>query len=289
MAETTPHRPLPGSGPVEQNLADAFEAAWRTLAPSGMSREHYHAACEAYRTSYIVHQRGVDHGARAIAADEAARLPDNPADYEAFEYVYHGLDAVRAILARSDPLAFVTWHHGAQHHTDYAVARIVPTTAIFTLRTFQHGRFFTYPMLGSRTLTLVKMDRFLRGGRPILYYVDGVPLGETAVLPVLGLSCRLCTGPVRVLQAIPGLHLVPVSKYLRPNKVIEVFFHPPVRPPGALGAMSATEVLAALVSRLECDQREHAPEQTMWWFASYREQLAREISARRVRARRVAP
>jgi hypothetical protein len=262
----------------------AFLRVWWTLARR-TTPWTYLRRTFVYR-AYLRTGRSTAHGTRVIGPDEAAELPDNSARYETFTYSYEGLDDVKALIADGKPLAFVTWHHGACWHLPYAIARVLPRTAIFTRLTFQFGKVFSYSMLGAGVLGLLKMARFLEEGRPIIYHLDGVPLGHTVRLRVLGSSSRLSTGPIQVMRSIPGMRLVPVTAYYAGGTRVETIFHRPRPASDHLPLMSDREVLVSLLTLLERDQRERAPEQVMWRFALHRERVAQRTEAERALRRR---
>ncbi len=251
-----------------------FRIVHARLAP-GMPENRYKAAVGAYERFFRGSVEPTMHGERVITPDEIGDFPDNAADYENFTYRYKGLDAVRETIAAKFPVAFVVWHHGARMHADYAVARVLPETAIFSRRTFQYGRVFSIPMAGAPALNLVRMNRFLRDGRPIYYYLDGAPLGGTVRLPMLGIMSNMSTGPLRVMAAVAGTHIVPVSNYYGAGKSVEIIFHPPLPPPDRLPAMPVAEIMAQLLDYLEADQRRHGPTQVMVPYLRHRERLAR--------------
>jgi lauroyl/myristoyl acyltransferase len=204
-----------------------------------------------------------------------ARIPDNSADFAHLTFSYKGLDEVKTMLADGIPLVFITWHQGACGR-NYGIALALPETAIFTRETFQYGRVLSHSMLRAKGLSLVKIERFLREGRPVKYSIDGIPLGDTVRLPVLGVPSDLSTAPIRVMRSVEGLRLVPVTAYYRDGYAIDIIFHPPFPPPEQLPGMSDREVLEALISFLERDLMERGPEQVRWRFFGHREQLAKQ-------------
>ena len=171
---------LPKTG---AQLLRAFLGVWWTLSRRTPPWTYLYRSV-VYRR-YLMTVRPTIHGTRLITPGEAASLPDNSSDYENFAYSYDGLEDVKSMLTDGKPLAFVAWHHGASSHAPYAIARVLPETALFTRKTFQLGKIFTYSMLGAGPLSLVKMARFLEEGRPVRFSVDGPPLGHTVRLPVL--------------------------------------------------------------------------------------------------------
>ena len=213
-------------------------------------------------------------------------MPDNSAVYEQLVYSYDGLDEVKAMLADGKPVAFVTWHHGARQHAEYGIARVLPQTAFFSRDTLQFGKTFTCSMAAAGALSLVKMERFLRDGRPIHYYFDGAPLGVTVRLPVLGYPSNLSTAAIRTIRSVDGLRLIPVTAYYRGTTAAHITFHCSVPRFERFPDMSDREVLRSLVELLECDQREQAPEQVMWWFMADRQQRADDVAAQRAFSRR---
>ncbi len=203
------------------------------------------------------------HGTRLIGPAEAAGIPDNSTDYEHFTFSYHGLDEVKAMLAEGTPLVFIAWHQGASVR-NYGIARVLPETAIFTQETFQLGKIFSHSMLRAKGLSLVKIERFLRERRPVKYTLDGPPLGRTVRLPMFGIPSDFAAAPIQVMRSVEGLRFIPLTAYYRDGASIELFFHPPFPAPEDLPGMSDREVLEALLSYLERDLAEKAPEQVRW-------------------------
>lgn len=255
-------------------LSQVFQAVWQRLAPD-VPAERFRAAVDAHEKTSLARVRLTSHGTRLIGPEEAARLPDNSADYQPVTFRYDGLDAVKAMIADGAPLAFVTWHHGARHHADYGIASALPQTAIFTRITFQYGKVFSFPMLKAQALALVQMNRFLQDGRPICYYLDGPPLGTAVPLSILGVPSNLSTTPIRIIKSVAGVRMVPVTNYYRDDNVVEYIFHPPVPNPDLLAQMSEADILAALLSFLEQDHLKRGPEQVMLNFLLQRELAAR--------------
>jgi lauroyl/myristoyl acyltransferase len=270
--------PTPTAAEIEE-LKRIFFSVWRTLAPERQPGAYYESI-RAFQESYLQSQKRTFHGTKPIGPTEAAALPDNSADYETVTYRYAGLETVKAAVAAKLPVFLIGWHHGAIHHLDYAVARALPEIAIFVRYTLQYGRVFSIPMEGASALTLLRMDRFLRDGRPILTYIDGPPEGATVEVPLLGVPARFAVGPIRLARAIAGSCIVPVTHFLRPGRVVEVAFHPPV-PPERLPAMAESDIVAAVLATLEADLRRDAPEQVLLQFIQRREAVARKAEARR--------
>jgi lauroyl/myristoyl acyltransferase len=206
---------------------------------------------------------------------DTARLPDNSAEFAHLIFSYKGLDEVKAMIAERVPLVLITWHQGA-FGRNYGIARALPETAIFTRETFQYGKVFSHSMLRAKGLSLVKIERFLREGRPVKYSIDGIPLGAAVRLPVMGVPCDLSTAPIRVMRSVEGVRFVPVTAYYRNGFAIDLLFHPPFPPPERLPEMSDREVLEALISFLERDLMEQGPEQIRWRFFGHRERLAKK-------------
>ncbi len=215
------------------------------------------------------------HGTRLIGPAEAAGIPDNSRDYDHITYSYRGLKEVKAMIADGTPLVFITWHQGASGR-NYGIARVLPETAIFTRATFQYGKVFSHSMLRAKGLSLVKIERFLREGRPVKYTIDGVPLGQTVRLPMFGIPCDFATAPIQIMRSVAGLRFIPLTAYCRDGNSIELIFHPPYPPPEDLPGMSDREVLEALISYLERDLSEQAPEQVRWRIIAGLEQLANQ-------------
>ena len=274
-----PENPPPHTAAELEEFKRVFISVWRTLAPS-REVQAYYDAIRTFQLSYLPSQKRTVHGTKPIDPAKAATLPDNSADYETVTYRYAGLDPVKAAVAAGLPMFLVGWHHGAIHHLDYAVARAIPEIAIFARYTLQYGRVFSIPMEGASALTLLRMDRFLRDGRPILTYIDGPPEGATVELPLLGVPARFAVGPIRLARAISGARIVPVSHFIRSDRVVEIAFHPPV-PPERLPAMSESDIVAAVLATLEADLRRDAPEQVLLQFVQRREAVARKAEAQR--------
>jgi lauroyl/myristoyl acyltransferase len=270
--------PTPTEAEVEE-FKRIFVSVWRTLAPSHEPGPYFESI-QAFQQSYLRSQRRTFHGTKPIEPAKAAAARDNSADYENATYRYTGLESLKDAVASKRPVFLFGWHHGAIHHLDYAVARVLPEIAIFARYTLQYGRVFSIPMEGAGALSLLRMDRFLREGRPVLTYIDGPPEGATVAMPLLGVPARFALGPIRVARAIAGAQIMPVSHVLRPGRTIEVAFHPPV-PPEQLSAMSESEIIAAVLAALEADLRRDAPEQVLLQFIQRREAVARIADARR--------
>jgi len=246
-----------------------FMAVRNRLAPDVPPQDYFNAQNEYIRRmNGRVRVRGF--GTRIITPEEAVRISDNSADYEDIKYRYRGVDKVRSIMAEGQPLVFVVWHNGAQHHGDYGIARIFPQIALFTHFTHQYGKVFSYPMNGRRqAFSLVKMDRFLRDGRPVLYYLDGPPLGKTIELSLLGVPSRISTAPIELFRSVDGLQIIPVTRYYSGEDEVQFTFHYS-RDIDQLLSRTTREVLNFLLGCLERDQLENAPEQVMWRRLCYR-------------------
>jgi hypothetical protein len=270
MAET----PNPPSQEQIRELQRLLVSVWRAVAP-GMPTLEYGNAIIAFEQAYLRLGKRTVHGTRLIGPDEAASLPDNSADYENMSYLYTGLEPVKAMIADRIPVLFVAWHHGAFNHLDYSIARVLPEVAIFARYTFQYGRVFSYPMLGSGALSLLRLDRFLREGRPSLIYIDGPPQGVTVELPLLGIPANFAIGPIRTVRRIDGVRIVPVTHYWRAGETIEVTFHPAVPAPDRVAQMSERDIIAALLAFLQDDLKRKAPEQVFLRLMSRREAMAR--------------
>ena len=211
----------------DKMLETAFRTVWQNVARQ-VSQQNYMNANRAYR-KYFGLVSAKEFGARILSEDEAASLPDNSSDYESMEYAYSGLENVRAMLDKGEAVAFVTWHHGARQHADYAILRVLPETVIFTRKTFQYGKIFSYPMLKGQALSLLKMERLLEEGRPILYYLDGAPLGDTIQLPTFGIPSNFSTSPINSICSVKDVKIIPVTNYYRSGDTVEVIFHPPLQ------------------------------------------------------------
>jgi len=197
--------------------------------------------------------------------------PTRPAGYEAVSYRYKGLRSARAAIAAGVPLFFAAWHHGAVAHLDYGILRVLPETAVFTWRKLQYGRFSSIPIRGDAPFSVFRMYRLLSDGRPVLCYVDGLPLGNTVAHTILGLPAKLPIAPVRALRSLPGARIVPVAACLRDGNVVEIRFHPPTP---RLKDMTDRDILDSTLSCLEKDLRERGPEQAGLDFLINREYLA---------------
>jgi hypothetical protein len=270
-----PSDPQPVS---EEEQLQAFLAVWRTLAPSIPARDYY-SHVKSYQDTYRNLVTPTVHGTRFIDADKAADFADNSAQYERVVYRYDGLEAVNALLAAKLPVAFVTWHHGAIQHLDYGVVRVLPTTAVFTRRTFQYGRVFSVPMLGAGGFALLRLRRYLGDGRPILYYVDGAPIGQTVRLPMIGVPSDLAIAPVTIIKSVERVQLVPVTHSFRKGGIVEITFHPPTPPPEQLAAMTERDIFAALITLFENDRREQGPEQVLVQYLPFRARLGQNTGA----------
>lgn len=253
-----------------------FRAVWQTVARD-MPMQDYSDANREFAASGVMKNLATVHGARLIGAEEAAGLGDNSADYETVTYNYSGLDEVRALVASKRPVALVGWHHGARQHSDYGIARVLPETAIFTRRTFQYGKVFSFPMLKAPALGLARMNGFLRDGRPVFHYLDGVPLGRTVQLQMLGVTANLATAPLSIIRSVEGVRIIPVTNYYRGGNIVDYIFHHDWPGFERAGEMSEVDLLAALLEFLEQDLRRRGPEQVLVEFLLHRERLAREM------------
>jgi hypothetical protein len=247
----------------QQAMQYALHKAWETLAP-GTSLQAYSEANHRFRQYLFGFKVGGNFGSRVISPAEAAKIPDNSILYENMSYQYVGLYQTRNLLDKGLPLAFVTWHHGARRHADYALSRVLPQTAIFTRKTFQYGKVFSYPMHKSRALSLVRMQRFLTEKRPILYYLDGTPLGNCTELKILGVLSRISATPIKIIRAVKGIHLVPVTSYYKPGNKVITIFHSPLADAVLQPSKTDGDVLAELLKYLEDDLRKRAPVQALW-------------------------
>jgi lauroyl/myristoyl acyltransferase len=258
-------------------LEATFRTVWKSVAKQ-VPLQDYLNANQGYR-KYFELVSAKDFGARILSEEEVASLPDNSSDYESVEYAYSGLENVRAMLDDGEAVAFVTWHHGARQHADYALLRVFPETVIFTRKTFQYGKIFSYPMLKGQALSLLKMERLLEESTPILYYLDGPPLGKTIQLPMFGILSSFSTSPIVSICSIKGVKIIPVTNYYQKDNTVKVIFHPPLQSQQPLNEVNEKDVLSTLVKHLEADQRKRAPEQVMWWFLPRREQIAQQMKS----------
>ena len=193
-------------------------------------------------------------------------IPDNSADYKIFSYAFEGLGQVRSVIADKTPTAFILWHHGAQVHAEYAMAQVLPETAYFSSYVFQYGKIFTYAIYKAKNLSLLKMQRFLCDGRAVCLHLDSPPLGETTSLKIFGVPADLSTGPIKIIQSVKGIRLVPVTSYYSKNKSVKIIFHVDFPEKNNLPHLSTRDLMASLIRFFEQDQRNRAPEQVMWWF-----------------------
>lgn len=229
-----------------------------------MKTEDYWEANLKFRQYLFGFKVGGELGSHVISPAEAAKIPDNSILFENMDYQYVGLHQTKNMLDKGLPLAFITWHHGARRHADYALSRVLPQTAIFTRKTFQYGRVFSYPMHKSQALSLVRMQRFLADGRPILYYLDGIPLGNCAELKILGVLSKVSTAPINIIRQVKNVHIVPVTNYYQPGNKVLTIFHPPLDDPVLQPSKTDGDVLAELLKYLEDDLRKRAPVQVLW-------------------------
>lgn len=246
--------------------------AWFRIAPDTPLQEFFNATNE-YREWMFEQIEPQNLGTRLFTPEEIARLPDNSADYETLEYRYRGIEEVKALLSAGKPLVFMVWHHGAQQHGDYGISRVFPQTAFFTNHTFQYGKICSYPMQNRAAFSLVRMERFLSEGRPVSYYLDGPPLGNTIELPLLGVPSKISTAPFELFRSIKGLEIVPVTRYYRNRERVEFIFHRPLGP-DRFHSMTTPETVVHLLALLEQDLKENAPEQVAWRILHRRNWLA---------------
>ena len=258
-------------------LANAINSAWRALAPT-VPAKSYLDAVTAFQKVYVSSMSPPHLGNRVIGPEEAAKLPDNSAIYETVSYRYQGIDAVRTAIAERVPLMFVAWHHGAIHHVNHGIARVLPQTAIFTRWAYQFGRVVTYPMHGPGAFTLLRMDRFLREGRPVSFFIDGPAFGKVVRLSIFGLPADFALGPIHVACSVEGARIVPITHYLRAGNTVEITFHPPTPATGRLAEMSERDVIELLLTLFEQDLRLNAPEQVLPQFLVHREVIVRDES-----------
>jgi len=228
-------------------------------------------------------------GPQKISPDEAEKIPSNSEHYDNLSYEYRGLAKIKSMLEERIPIAFLTWHHGAFHHVTYAIARTLPQVAIFTFPTYQYGKVFSYSMDKNQALSLIKMDRFLNEGRPILYHIDGLPLGKCITLKILGVETRLSTAPIKIIRGVKDVRIIPVtSYYVEKGEVDQVntTFHDPLPSQNMLKQMTDREVLTSLIDHFEKDLCENAPEQVSMTLFVSREQFAKEVSLKRINERK---
>jgi hypothetical protein len=211
--------------------------------------------------------------------DEAKAVLDNSAMYENYSYQYHGVDAVRAMFSDPAPIMFAAWHHGAIHHVCYGVTRLFTQTAVFTRWKYQYGRVFSIPMQGPGAFTLMRMDRFLREGRPIFVFVDGPPFGQVVQLPIFGVLCNFALGPIHIVRSVEGARIVPVTHYVRDRNTIDIAFHSPFPEHGRLSDMSESDTIGSLLGLLERELRRNAPAQALPEFLLHRQEIVRATSS----------
>jgi len=264
----------------EKYINQAFLQVWKLLAPE-ISSQAYLKASHEYRKLISGFNRPKHFGNRIVTREEAREIQDNSAFYEDYTYIYEGLESVQEMVSAEKPVVFALWHHGAIHHNDYGISRVFPQLAIFTKFTFQYGKVFSFPTGKSQALNLVRMDRFLRESRPVLYYLDGIPLGETVTLPILGTPASISTAPIGVIRSVEGIKIVPVTTNYRIGKKVEIKFHPPSPTPEKIPEMSKKEILEALLDFFEKDKKSKAPGQVMWWYIVFREYQAKKMMAER--------
>lgn len=253
----------------QQAMEYAVPKVWETLAP-GMPLQAYMKANESYGRYLLSFKLNNNLGPKTITPAEAAKIEDNSELFDTMEYKYIGLQLIRELSDKGLPLAFITWHHGARQHCDYAVGRVLPQTAIFTRFTHQYGKVFSYSMEKSQALSLVILQRFLAEKRPILYYLDGAPLGICVPLKILGLTAQVPSTPIKIIRAVKGVKIIPVTNcYQQGNKVLTIF-HPPLTDTVLQPSNTEGDVLAELLRLLEDDLRKRAPVQAMWWQIIHR-------------------
>jgi lauroyl/myristoyl acyltransferase len=243
---------------------------WSRLAPNMPVREYFDLTNE-HRSWMFDKVELQDHGTRLLTPEEIAQLPDNSADYEDMDYRYRGVEEVQALAAAGKPLVFLTWHNGALQHGEYGISRLFPQTALFTRHTQQYGKICSYPMEDHQVFSLVRMERFLSEGRPILHYLDGPPFGKTEEFPLLGVPSKISTAPIELFRSIEELHIVPVTRYYRNKERVETIFHTPLKH-HQLESMTTPEIVRQLLSILEQDQQKNAPEQACWRMLLWRAQ-----------------
>ncbi len=259
---TTKWRRLPEK--LVRNIS-VFRTVWQTVASQIPPWVYFYRTIR-YHFKFRKKVSPTNFGEQLISPEQAEKLPDNSSDYKNFSYTYKGLNCVLNYISNGVPVAFVTWHHGAQIHAEYGISKKIPEIALFSRSVCQYGKVFSYSMDKAKALSLLKMKRFLQAGRPIHFHIDGAPLGETIKAKVLGVRADLSTGPIRIVKAINGIRIIPVTSYFRENCTIDIIFHCSFPETMDLPAMSTPEIIRYLIDFFEKDQINSAPEQVMWWF-----------------------
>ena len=118
--------------------------------------------------------------------------------------------------------------------------------------------------------------RYLKGRRPIFYYLDGAPVGECVQLPIMGINCNFSTAPIKMFRSVAGLRIVPVTNFYIGETGVAVNFHPALGVDEKLAEMDDRAILAAMLAQFEQVQRKHAPCQVLINYLPHRERLARQ-------------
>ena len=284
MADSSSNEPStnPSSSPAQREAVQrarrlALELAHATLVPQVSFDEFVRRVARYQRTCLgrVQHDGAVE---RTTDPELRRQLPDNSWKFESVKFSYLGFEPVAAHMQAGRPVCLLGWHHGANEHCVYALIRIIQSLTVFTLRTGQFGRVFSNSTsrLGARTVA--SMRSALNAGKPLFYYVDGIPLGNTASIPMLGYPSNITTTPVEYFCSVEDLQLIPVSSvYHGPGEVRTIFHEPLARPAG--DGDSANEIIAATLGILTDELRRRAPFQVIPRFLAHREERALQIQA----------
>ena len=223
-------------------------------------------------------------GMRALTEEQIAALPDNSEVFTKNRSFWHdNLDEVRALVDSGVPTVFLKWHHCALWHADYALTKAVPEIALFTRRVYQYGKVVSVPMDGGRMFALAKMAALLRDGRPIGYYVDGMPTGKTVQATIYGVPSRISSGPLELFKSIPDLRLVLVGSSYR-GKTVETRFQIDPLPCPQWREFDATRLATDLLEAFRVDLRTFAtPAHILYQFLRSRERRADAPEAERLK------
>ena len=179
---------------------------WRVYRILGRGRPpwSYFRACLRFRKRLRADLRLLNRVCLIHEGDSPGPVDNTPDLEEGVNYRYRGLDHARVMVNDGKPVAFIVWHQGA-YRRNYALARAFPDTAIFSRDPRRYGNIMAQSMGKAKGLSLAKIAGFLGHGRPIMYSVDGIPLGQTVSMPVLG----------RPLRPLPRAALRPQSRQSR--------------------------------------------------------------------------
>lgn len=258
-----------------QNIWEWISSVVPSLSSQGYKNKHI-----KYINKIVGFGHNPHFGSKLISPDEAQTIPDNSAYFKNFSYKYERLSQTKSIIDKGFPVALISWHHGALHHSSFAVARVLPQIALFSFWSYQVGKVFAYPMEKRGALSLIRMDRFLNEGRPILYFFDGPPLGKCIKLQTLGVESELSTAPISIIRLVKNVQIVPVTSYYEKKDgedIVSTIFHDPLPEPAIPGHTTETEILSSIISVMENDLCKRAPEQIMMSFFKSRELNAQKI------------